>query len=425
MIYTDKQYGISTGQLAKLKDALAAIQAQDVDDEWVHRLEIDGLKSQIAELEADVAHYDLLKAGEITFTKSFSLEALPSILIQARIAKGMSQTELATAMGLKPQQVQRYEASEYMGASLARLIEVSKVLNVHTTGVFEAETARAGAVFSLEKAEDLAWNQLPAKEMVKRRWFDMPHGSDPIEHAKAYFLRAAGPQFATAMHRKKVRGTTQPNEYALLAWQARVLDRARARITEGFLPDFSLDERWLPELVALTRRKDGPKRARNLLAGKGIVLVTEEHLPGTFLDGAAMLSDSDHPVIGMTLRYDRLDNFWFVLFHELGHVFLHLFEGLRYDFFDEEGGDAGDRVEVEADRFALTNLIPDDAWDQCLSRFALSEEAVRLDAEALRIDVSIIAGRIRKEQNNFNILSDLVGQKRVRPQFVEADDDLE
>ena len=425
MIYSEKQYGISKRELAKLKGALAAVQAQDVDDEWVQSLEIDALKSQIAELEADIAHYDLLKAGEIAVAKSFSLEALPSILIQARIATGMGQTELAAALGVKPQQVQRYEASGYMGASLTRLIEVSRILNVHTAGLFEAQAPQEGGIFSWEKVDDLVWQQFPVKEMARRRWFDVPRGANLVECAKRYFLEAAGPQFATALHRKKIRSSTHPNEYALLAWQARVIERARARITEDILPTFSLDDRWLPELVALTRQKHGPRRARNLLARKGIVLVTEEHLPGTFLDGAAMVIDSDHPVIGLTLRYDRLDNFWFVLFHELGHVFLHLFEGVRYDFFDEEGSDGGDRVENEADRFALASLIPDSAWDQCLSRFALSEDAVRLDAEALSIDVSIVAGRIRKEQNNYMILSSLVGHELVCAQFVEDKDDLE
>ena len=51
------------------------------------------------------------------------------------------------------------------------------------------------------------------------------------------------------------------------------------------------------------------------------------HLPGTYLDGAAMLSAFSQPVVALTLRYDRLDNFWFVLFHELAHVFLHLRRG--------------------------------------------------------------------------------------------------
>ena len=102
-----------------------------------------------------------------------------------------------------------------------------------------------------------------------------------------------------------------------------------------------------------------------------------------------------------------------------------MFEGIRYDFFDEEESNTGDRIECEADRFALASLISDSDWDQCLSRFALSEEAVRLDAEMLGIDVSIIAGRIRKEQNNYVILSNLVGNELVRTQLVEARNDLE
>ncbi len=425
MIYSDKQYGLSSGELANLKGALAATEAQPTEDEWVKELEIEGLRSQIAELEADIAHYDMLKSGAISFAKSFSLDALPGVLIEARIASGKSQTELADEIGVQAQQIQRYETTNYMGASLARLIKVSKALNVHTAGLFETEAKQNGAVFAWEDIDNVVWRQMPAREMAKRKWFDVPRGADLVERAKNYFLEAAGPQFATALHRKKIRGATLPNEYALLAWQARVLERARTRIEEEDVPPFRFDDRWLADLIKLTRRKDGPKRARTLLAEHGIVLVTEEHLPGTYLDGAAMLSSTDRPVIGLTLRHDRLDNFWFVLFHELGHVFLHLFDGLRYDFFDDEASSTEDKVELEADQFALNTLIPDELWDQCLSRFALSAEAVEMDAETLRIDASIIAGRIRKEQGNYTILNDLVGYQKVRSQLQEISDDLE
>ena len=425
MIYSDKQYAISSGELTKLKNALAVTEAQSPKEKWAQELEIEGLKSQIAEIEADITHYSLLKAGEISFAKSFSLDALPRMLVQARIAAGMSQTDLAKSLGLKPQQVQRYETTEYMSASLARLIEVANILNVQTVGLFDTMTDTRGIVLSWDDVDDVIWRQFPAREMVKRRWFEIPRGANLIECTKAYFLKAAGPQFATALHRKKIRGATLPNEYALLAWQARVLERARSRVEEEQLPCFNFDDRWLPELKMLTSQTDGPRLARNLLASKGIVLITEEHLPGTYLDGAAMLSASDHPVIGMTLRHDRLDNFWFVLFHELGHIYLHLFRGFRYDFFDDDGSAAEDGVELEADQFALNSLIPDDQWDQCLSRFALSEKAVRLDAKSLGIDASIIAGRIRKELGNYTILTELVGYRRVRTQFAEEPDDLE
>lgn len=424
MIYSDQQYRISTRELTQMKDALTNAQAPESDQAWLRDAQIAALRSQIAELEAEIAHYDLLKAGEITFAKSFELENLPTILVEARIAAGMSQTDLAQTLGIKPQQIQRYEASNYMGASLARLIEISKILNVHTAGLFEGDRTIQGAIVSWANVDDIVWQQFPINEMRKRRWFDLPRGVDVVRRVKEYILEAAGPEFLTAFHRKKINVGTMPNEYSLLAWQARVLERARKKVAHSGLPEFVLDDRWLPALVALTRRADGPRRARDLLARKGIVLITEEHLSGTYLDGAAMLMDDGRPVIGVTLRYDRLDNFWFVLLHELGHVFLHLMNGLRYDFFDEEGPSEGDRVELEADAFALNRLISDEAWDQCLSRFAMTEEAVRLDAEKLGIDASIIAGRIRKEQGNYTILNNLVGQDCVSSQLAEVEDDL-
>lgn len=425
MIYSDKQYSVSSAQLTKLQHALAAANQRASDKAWLKRAEIDGLKSQIADIEAELTEYDLLKSGQVSFSKTYALEELPRVLVQARIASGMSQTDLAEKLGMKPQQVQRYEATDYMGASLGRLIEISKALGVKASGSFEGPKQAGGSVFAWGDANDIVWGQLPYKEMIKRKWFDLPRGANPIERVKEYFLRAAGPQFATAFHRKKMRSGTVPNEYALLAWQARVLERAHGKIEAGEIGIFELDDRWLKELVHLTNRKDGPKRACDLLAEKGIVLVVERHLPGSYLDGAAMLANGEIPVVGLTLRYDRLDNFWFVLMHELGHVFQHLFDGLRFDFFDEEGGTGGDEIEAEADKFALEALIPEALWDQCLSRFALSEEAVQIDAKTIGINPSIIAGRIRKERGNYTILNDLVGQGQVRSQLEEANDDLD
>ena len=208
-----------------------------------------------------------------------------------------------------------------------------------------------------------------------------------------------------------------PNEYALFAWQARILERTRAIVEMHHPPEFVVDDRWSVDLIALTRRNDGPKRAQALLLSKGIILVMEKHLSGTYLDGGAMLDRDGRPVIGLTLRFDRLDNFWFVLLHELGHVFLHLMDGLRYDVFDEEETSGDDKVEREADAFALDNLIPEATWDECLSRFALSEEAARIDAKNLGIDASIIAGRIRKELGDYTILEGVIGQGQVASQL--------
>lgn len=427
MIYSDRQYAISESELGKLRNALEAAQIQDANasaEHWLRDVQTDAIKSQIATLEAELSHYDLLRSGEITFAKVHSLENLPSVLVQARIAAGLSQTDLAERLGMKAQQIQRYEASDYSGASLDRLIDVCEALNVHITGLFESEETSKGSIFSWSDIDDVVWTQFPAREMAKRGWFDVPSKSDVNQLARNYFLQVAGPQFASAYHRKKMHGESIPNEYALLAWQARILARARDIVETHDPPEFVADDRWIAELVALTRRKDGPKRAQILLLSKGIILVTEKQLSGTYLDGGAMLDRDGRPVIGLTLRFDRLDNFWFVLLHELGHVFLHLMDGLRYDFFDEEETSGEDKVEREADSFALESLIPEAKWEVCLSRFALSEEAVQIDAKNLGVDASIIAGRIRKERCDYTILTSLIGQGQVASQFEGDGDEL-
>ena len=80
-----------------------------------------------------------------------------------------------------------------------------------------------------------------------------------------------------------------------------------------------------------------------------------------YLDGAAMLDSSGAPVVGLTLRHDRLDNFWFTLCHELAHVALHLGSDDRQCFFvDLDFAEEG--LEKDADKFAGEALIPENVW---------------------------------------------------------------
>lgn len=415
MILSDRQYAVSRLQLEKLREALKHLRISDGGDSALRQIEASALESQIADIEEELAEYDLVKSGAMSFAESYSLADLPRVLIQARIAKRLSQTELADKLGMKPQQVQRYEATEYMSASLSRLIEVAEVLDVRVSGSFASNAPKPeSTVFSWSEPAHVDWARFPLKEMAKRRWIS---GPDLAGAARDFFFSHAGPQFATALHRKKVRAENMPNEFSLLAWQARVLQKAHELEESQRIGTFELKDQWVSELVQLTREETGPAKAKDLLAEVGILLVIERHLTGTYLDGAAMKSRNDVPIIALTLRYDRLDNFWFVLFHELGHVLMHLYSYMGLDFFDEESARDTDVLENEADKFALDALIPPHLWKNCLSRFALTEEAVLLDAEKLDLHPSIIAGRIRKERANYVILNTLVGSGNVRRQL--------
>lgn len=274
-----------------------------------------------------------------------------------------------------------------------------------------------------QNAGSLDWSKFPLKEMLKRNWISPRHMTSPMEAVREFFLSAAGEQYATALHRKKYHGKNRPDEYSLLAWQARVVSIATKDVEAGQVPRFDFRDDWIRELSRLSVKDDGPLQAKDFLRERGILLVVVEHLPGTYLDGAAMSLDSGNPVVALTLRYDRLDHFWFVLMHELGHVFNHLQTQLGMDYFDDEDDGVDDSIEREADEYALDTLIPEKDWNRCLSRFTVSVKAAEADARRLGIHPSIVAGRIRRENNNYTILNELVGQKAVRRLFEVSHED--
>ena len=148
----------------------------------------------------------------------------------------------------------------------------------------------------------------------------------------------------------------------------------------------------------------------------GVAVIIEEHLPKTHLDGAAMWHPDGFPVIALTLRHDRLDNFWFTLFHELGHVIKHLETSMNEGFLDTDIDGASEKeIEIEADRFALEAFIPREAWDD-LGPLRLKAEIVAA-ANELAISPAVIAGRLRREAGDYRKHRTLIGQGTVKELF--------
>src|SRR5207248_7774208 len=91
--------------------------------------------------DAQVHEYEQLRAGQLAVARVSSLSDLPNALVRARIAAGLSQRELAERLGMKEQQIQRYEADGYAGASLSRLREVMAALGVELEGDVQLPTS--------------------------------------------------------------------------------------------------------------------------------------------------------------------------------------------------------------------------------------------------------------------------------------------
>ncbi len=269
------------------------------------------------------------------------------------------------------------------------------------------------------------WSRFPVKEMYKRNWFEGFTGSLSAATAEAEtlvmdFMERSVRRPLVALQRQRVRTGSVANPYALLAWQCRVLLLAKAAPPAKDFRHTAIDDAWLRALVQLSRFPNGPVRAKKQLNDVGIALVVESHLQSTHLDGAALLGDGC-PVVGLTLRRDRLDNFWFVLLHEVMHIKKHIRKGNVEDIFDEgicdEADTAHSDLEREADELAGQALIPDALWNTCLARYMQSEDSVRSFAAQLGISPAIVAGRIQHEACNWTILRQLLGQGEVRKLF--------
>jgi HTH-type transcriptional regulator / antitoxin HigA len=422
MITNEKQYRSTRTLIDRLKasvDALEADTAAEINP-ILRKAQLAALASQIAELEDDVQLYDGLRSGAVTVFEADGLHDLPDILIQARIARAMSQRDLADYIGVKEQQIQRYEAERYRSASLERLTEVAAALHIHVR-----ERAELVGDGRFSKMDPEAFKAFPITEMYKRGYFADFEGtlaqarkSAPIL-VPAFFHASHTTWASTALHRKSVRATGQVHEAAIAAWEARVLYLAERYPSLPAFDRSAINGDWLAALTRLSRTEAGPQRAVGHLGDIGIALVIEPHLPGTLLDGAALCTARDTPVVAMTLRHDRLDNFWFTMLHEIAHLALHVGgEGSRFRaIFDDTEAVAKSEVETEADTFAQEALLPTVKWRACLSRFSRTERAVRADAEKFEIHPAIIAGRIRREAQDYTLLRGLVGAGEVRRQF--------
>jgi HTH-type transcriptional regulator/antitoxin HigA len=151
----------------------------------------------------------------------------------------------------------------------------------------------------------------------------------------------------------------------------------------------------------------------------GVRFVVELHLPDTYLDGAAILVRADCPVIALTTRHDRVDNFWFVLMHELAHISRHLSTGLSA-FYDDLDVEDSNSQEQEADDMASEGLIPEVEWKRSPARNLRTPEAVYHLANRLRIHPAIVAGRIRHHYKSYRVLNRLVGHGQVRRIFLDS-----
>lgn len=308
--------------------------------------------------------------------------------------------------------------------SLSMIRALHKELGIPANVLLQENTA------PLPAESDLDWKKFPINEMYKKEYFNDFSGT--IKDLKTYaedllseFLLKADEPALTAVKFKHTinaaahkRSTRVMNQYALLAWCARVISHAKDKNLSKKYKKGTVNKSFMRKVAKLSWSTQGPSLAREFLQQHGIYLIFEQHLQKTYLDGASFILSNGHPVVAMTLRYDRIDNFWFVLMHELAHIALHL-DGDKGIFLDDLDSQSEAIEEKQADDMAEEALLPNKtllsskAW-----QYKTPDYVLKL-ADRLEIHPSIIVGRMQNLTKNYRLLNRAIGrgQGEVRCQF--------
>tara|TARA_B100000959_G_C14991595_1_gene628154 strand:- start:3087 stop:4292 length:1206 start_codon:yes stop_codon:yes gene_type:complete len=367
--------------------------------------------------EAD--RLDLLAMLTENYEKEHFIFNLPSPIDAIRFRmemQGLKQKDLVPYIGSKS------KVSEVLSGK--RPLTIQMIRELHKGLDIPAEVL----LQKLQKPEfkkfpDLDWIKFPIKEMVKRRWITTKYYnlSDHAEELMKKFLEPLGGEIpSAAICRRTIhkRSKQEMDMNALLAWTARILIRAKKECCSSEYNPGTVTKDFLKEVARLSLYDQGPLLAKELLEKNGIALIIEPHLPKIYLDGGAMLTDTNQPVIGLTLRYDRIDNFWYSLIHELSHVAKHLKNKDEVFIDDIYTESEDDPKEKEADRMTRETFIPRSIWNRSDAYLQRTPEAIKKLAKELRIHPAIVVGRMRWDTGNYSLFNQLIGQGEVKKYFL-------
>ncbi len=258
----------------------------------------------------------------------------------------------------------------------------------------------------------------PISEMTKLKWLSPASSVNDLERQVCHFYEISSldesPRFPVSLRCSEQR---DPQVMAQLAWVKRVETLSKQQSLPAFDPICL--KQAIPQILTHTKKPEEIAKVPDLIRSLGIHFVVVPHLPKTYLDGATFRIN-DRPVIALTLRYDRIDSFWFTLMHELGHIFAG-HQGASLDDNEHPGVSA---EENEANQLARDWLIPPNALEGFLrsTRTPPSKAEIEHFAQAQHRHPGIIVGRLQRigELEYKNLRASLVKVKHYFPSWVHG-----
>jgi len=280
---------------------------------------------------------------------------------------------------------------------LAAAFGTSAEMWLNMEAAYRLRLAQQNSVDDAVERRSRVYSLVPVKELLKRGWIQGATGTadvDELERSVMAFLGVASldevPALALAARRTP---TKEPDARAVRAWMRRVEQLAEAQKTGAFRRERL--ERALGELLSLSTEAGRVRELPDILRGLGIRFVLVPHLSRTYLDGAVFAGDGN-PIVALTLRYDRLDSFWFTLMHVLAHL-VSGHQGNRPEDLDADAG--ANPEEREADRLAAEWLVPGEDLSAFVERVApyFSRQAIASFARSIGRHPTIVLGRLQHD----------------------------
>lgn len=249
--------------------------------------------------------------------------------------------------------------------------------------------------------------RLSRKQLVARGWLKTVDDDSPL--ATIFF------DLPLTKEPTLFRKSAKADKNLRAIWQARARAQAEYLCLKEQWPTFTgLTKENLRKLAILSVDPQVVRQLASILADFGIILVYVYALPSMSTDGAVFQLSTGHPVVAMSLRFPRLDYFWFTLLHELSHWVLHADQLKEPVFFDVEADEGRNRIEKAANRLAKDSMVDRESWRSCAPKYDTSEGAVRAYAAEQGVHPSLIAGLLRKESGNYKRYSSIINEHDVR-----------
>jgi len=325
--------------------------------------------------------------------------------------RGWTQEEFASIIG-RPTAVVNQILSGKRGISPETAREIGAALGTSAIFWMNLEAAyrlwRAGPAPTRINREARIRERFPVREMLKRGWLRPSESTEVLESQVAAFFGIKGiDETPKLLHAAKKSGYPQDISGAQLAWLFRVRQIATALRVRPYSPRALRES--LPALRSLLATPAEMARIPKILSDCGVRFVVVEHVPSSKIDGVCFWLDAStpSPVIGMSLRLDRIDNFWFVLRHEIEHVLNE--DGREEAIVDRDTlvdhPEQGPLEELRANRAAADFCVPTGEMADFVSRNRplFGELRVLNFAQRMGVHPGLIVGQLQRRTGNYKL----------------------